>query len=78
LYPSNETFGDQYTKGVVHGLKRDGADLSPDDVGHDVGGDVRLCRDCTQDGQSLRRHLNAVSTEELSRVGGHAPSVSRF
>ena len=45
----DQPFGDQESKGVVHGLQRDSADLAPDDVGDTVGRDVRLTRHSPED-----------------------------
>ena len=66
---------DQDAEGVVHGLARDGADLGPDQLGHAVGGDVRVFGHHAQDGQALGGHLEAVFVEESDRVGVHANSI---
>ena len=68
LNAPDEAFGDQEAESVVHRLERDGADLGPDDLGHAVGGDVRLPRDRPQDRQSLGRDLNPVLTKEVGRI----------
>jgi len=48
-----------------------GADLGPDRLGHGVGRDVGLSRHRAQDRQALRRHLETVLSEEISRCEGH-------
>jgi hypothetical protein len=78
LNAPDQSFGDQDTKGVVHGLHRDGTNFGPDDLGHAVSRNVGLARDCPQDGQSLRRDLNAVLAKELSRVGVHAKRIDQL
>ena len=62
----------QQAEGVVDRLTGDRADLGPHHFGHAVGGDVGLAGDRTQDGQSLRRDLDAVLSEKIGRVGRHA------
>jgi hypothetical protein len=49
LNAPDEPLGDQDTQRVVDRLKRDGADLSPDDLRDRVGRDVRLTRHGTED-----------------------------
>ena len=71
LNAPDETFGHQDTKGVVHRLERDGADLGPSDLGDAVGRDVRLPRDGPQDGQALGGDLNATLTEEVGWARCH-------
>lgn len=56
-------------------LERDGADFGPDEVGHRVGGDVRVRGDDAEDGQSLGRDLNAALTQQLCRVGRHRDRI---
>jgi hypothetical protein len=72
-----EPFGDEDTEGVVHRLKRDGADLGPDDVCHGVGRDVGLARYRAQDSQSLGRHLDAALPKEVGGVNGHAVRIDQ-
>jgi len=67
-----QPFLGQQAEGVVDRLEGDGADLGPHHFRHAVGGDVGLTSDGTQDGQSLGRHLDAVLTEKIAWVGGHA------
>jgi hypothetical protein len=74
LNAPDEAFGDQHAEGVVHRLKRDGTDLSPDELGHDVGRDVGLPRDRPQDSQPLGGDLNTALAKELCRVGNHRPT----
>ena len=45
LNAPDEAFGHQQTQCVIHRLKRDGADLDSDDLGHAVGRDVGLTCD---------------------------------
>jgi len=71
LNAPDQTFGDQHTKRVVHRLKRDGADLGPDDLGNHVSSDVGLTRYGAQDSQSLRRNLDTALSKEVRRVGNH-------
>jgi len=67
-----QPFLGQQAEGVVDRLEGDGADLGPHHFRHAVGGDVGLTSDGTQDGQSLGRDLDAVLTEKIAWVGGHA------
>jgi hypothetical protein len=78
LNAPDQAFGDQDAEGVVHRLQRDGADFSPDDLGHAVGRDVGLARDRLKDGQSLRRHLDTALPKEVGRVSGHGLRIDQF
>jgi len=75
LNPPDEARARQDGKGVVHRLERDGADLGADDLQHAFGGNVRLTGDGPQDGQPLRRHVDAALPEKLSGVGTHRESL---
>ena len=72
LNAPDDAFTDQDAERVVHRLERDGPNLGPDGLGHGVGGDVGLTRDCPQDRQSLGRHLDTALPKEISRRSGHA------
>jgi hypothetical protein len=78
LNAPEKAFGDQHSEGVVHGLKRDGADLGPDDLGHLVGRDVGLPRDRPQHSQSLGGDLNTALTKKFCRVRRHAVSLDQL
>jgi DNA-binding PadR family transcriptional regulator len=71
LHAPDQAFGHQQAEGVVHRLKRDGADLDPHRLGHGVGRDVRLTRNHSENSQSLRRDLNAALPKEIGRIGCH-------
>jgi len=75
LNASDDPFGDQYAEGVVHGLKRDGADLGPGRLRHLVGRNVRLSRYRPQDGQSLRGDLNSGLAEDVYRIEGQTSTT---
>ena len=77
LNATDESCGDQDAQSVVHRLQRDGADLRPGDVGHDVGRDVRLTGDRPQHRQPLSRDLNAAFAQEVCRVGSHPDRVDQ-
>jgi len=62
---------DEDAEGVVHRLMRDRPDLRSDELGHAVGGDVRLTSHCAQHRQSLSGHLNAALAKEMNGVGCH-------
>jgi hypothetical protein len=72
LNTANKAFLDQDAKCVVHGLKRDGADLCPDNLGNTVGRDVGPAGDGAQNGETLGRDLNTALPQELRRIGNHA------
>jgi hypothetical protein len=72
LNAADQSFGHQDGERVVHRLERDGADLGPDDLGHDVGRDVGLTGDRSQHRQPLSGDLNAAFAEEVCRVNCHA------
>jgi hypothetical protein len=71
LNASDQAFGNQNAKRVVHRLQRDGADLGADDVSDALSRDVRLTGDRAQDGESLRGDVDAALTKQFSRVDGH-------
>jgi hypothetical protein len=77
LNASDEAFADQHAEGVVYRLERDGTDLCPGDLGHPVGGDVRVTRDGTQDSQTLGRDLNSALTKKICRIGGHRERIDQ-
>lgn len=77
LNTSDETAGDKHAEGVVHRLKRDGTNLPPDRLGYAVGRDVGLPRDCPQNRQALRSHLNPALTEEVGLIGDHPHTVTQ-
>ena len=77
LNSSDEALGDQNPERVVHRLERNGTDLSPDDLGHSVSGDVRLSRYRSQHSQSLSRDLDTALTKEFGRIGRHEQSVDQ-
>lgn len=56
---------------VIHRLARDGTDLGSDVLGNRVRRDVGTIRNCLQDGQALRRDLDAVLTEEFGGFVRH-------
>jgi hypothetical protein len=66
LNASDQAFGNQNGKGVVHRLQRDGADLGADDLRDALSRDVRLIGDCAQDGQSLRGDVDAAVTKQVN------------
>jgi hypothetical protein len=70
--------GNQHAQRVVHGLERNGADLRPDNVGHAVGRNVRLCGDRPKDRQSLGRDLYAAITKEVCPVDIHGTRLDPF
>jgi hypothetical protein len=74
LNPPDESFANQQAEGVVHRLERDGADLGPHNLGHAIGGDMRLDRDRPQDSQSLGGDLKTALTKQIRRVGHHRPA----
>jgi hypothetical protein len=71
LNTPDETFADQDSQGVVHGLQRDRTDLASDDLGNGVRRDVRLPRDRPKHRESLRGDLNAALPEQIARVADH-------
>jgi hypothetical protein len=73
LYAPNEALRDQNGERVVHGLPRDGADLTSHDLRHHVGADVGLTRDGSQDSQSLGGHLNAMLAKEIGLICQNIP-----
>jgi hypothetical protein len=75
LYAPDETSGDQDREGVVYRLERDGSDICPDEFEDAVGGDVWLCSDGPQYGQSLRGYLDTALPEKFSWVGAHRSSL---
>jgi hypothetical protein len=78
LNAPQKAFGDQDCESVVHRLKRDGADLGPDDLGHLVGRDMGLPRDRAQHSQSLGGHLNTAFTKQRCRVPRHGDSLDQI
>jgi hypothetical protein len=52
-------------------LERDRADLGPHGLRDAVRRDVGLARDCPQDGQPLRRDLNAALSKQACEVVRH-------
>jgi len=65
LNATDQTLGHEQGEGVVHRLQRDRADFRAHDVGHGIGGDVRLGGHGSKHGQPLRRDLNAALTEKF-------------
>src|SRR5262245_46573767 len=78
LNAPDESFGDQDAECVVHRLKRDGPDLGPHDLSHQVGGDVRLSGDRTEDSQPLGGDLDAALAKEIGRAGQDARVTQIF
>ena len=72
LNAADQALGDQHAERVVHGLKRDGADLGSYDLGDGIRRDVGLTGHGAEDGQSLGRHLNSTLSKGVSRVDGHS------
>jgi hypothetical protein len=72
LNAPDDALGDQEGERVVHGLKGDGANLDPDDLGHTVGRDVRLPRHRPENSQSLGGDLNTPLPKEVGGGAGHA------
>lgn len=68
LNASKQPFRDEHRQGVVDRLRRDSTDFGPGRQGHFVRRRMGLHRDRPQDGQPLRRYLNAVLPEEFDRV----------
>jgi len=52
-------------------LKRYGPDRRADNLGHRIGSGMRIARDGAQDGQALRRDLNATLSKQVGRGGSH-------
>lgn len=71
LDAANQAFLDEHAERVVHGLKRNRANLGAHGVGDGVGRHVRRARDGPQDCQPLRGDMNAPLAKERGRVGGH-------
>jgi hypothetical protein len=62
---------DQDAEDVVHRLAGDDADLSPYDPGDGVRRDVRSTRHRRQNGQALRRDLNAMLAQQALCIARH-------
>ncbi len=62
----------QHGKRVVHRLERDGANLTPDEVGNRVRRDVGMTRHRAEHGQSLGGYLDAALAQELGGAVRHA------
>jgi hypothetical protein len=71
LNAPDEPLGDQEAERVVDRLKRDGADLSPDNLRDRVRRDVRLTRHRTENSEPLSRHLNAALAKAAGSVSDH-------
>ena len=71
----DEPLPGQHAERVVHRLQRDGADFGSHRLRNRVGGDVRMTRDRAQDGEPLRRDLNAMLAKKAGRVGRHAEQI---
>jgi hypothetical protein len=68
--PDDALFG-QDTKGIVHRLSRDGADVGTNVVGDVVRRSVGPRRKCSHDCQTLRRDLQTVFAKEALWVVEH-------
>lgn len=68
LNAPDEPLIDEDGQRVVDGLQRDDADLGPDDARQRVRGGVGMTRYGAQDGDPLRRYLDAALPEEFSRM----------
>lgn len=77
LNPPDEVFGDQDAQRVVDRLKRDRADLSPDDLGYMVRSAVWLSCNRAKHREPLSRNLKTTLTKELSGIRGHLGSVDQ-
>jgi hypothetical protein len=62
----------QHGKRVVHRLERDGANLTPDEVGYRIRRDVGMTRHRAEHGQSLGGYLDAALAQELGGAVRHA------
>ena len=71
LNAPDEALRNQDAQSVVHRLQRNGTNLGTNELGHGIGRDVRLTRDCPQDRQSLSCDLNAALTKEIGWLGAH-------
>ena len=68
----------KHADGVVDGASRDGADVSPDDLDQVLRREVRPARHRPQDGQALRRDLEALLAEQMRRVDRHGNTMCKF
>jgi hypothetical protein len=68
LDAADETFGYEHAERVVHRLERDRTDLGPDRFGDGIRRDVGPARDGPEDGEPLRRDLDAALTKEFGRT----------
>ena len=64
----DEPLLDEDGQRVVDGLQRNGADFGPDDGCERIRGDVRMARHRAQDGDPLRRDLDAALPQKFRRV----------
>ena len=64
LDPPDEAPVGQCAEGVVHRLARDGTDLGPHQILDLVRRAVRSAGHRTENGQTLRRHLNTMLTQQ--------------
>ena len=64
----DEPLLDEEGQRVIDGLQRNGADLGSDNAREGVRGDVGMGRHGAQDGNPLRRDLDAALSKEFSRV----------
>jgi hypothetical protein len=78
LNAPDESLLDEDSKGVVHGLSRDGADVSANVRGDLVGRAVGPTRHRAQHGQALGRDLDAPFAKELDQIARHDDTLFRF
>jgi len=65
LDAADQTLRHEQSERVVHRLQGDRANLRANDVGHGIGGDVRLRGYGSEHGQPLRCDLNTALTEKF-------------
>ena len=71
LNATENALAHQQAERVVDRLERDCTDLGPDNRSYDVRCGMRMGRDRSQHRKALCCDLNAVETQEFSRVVGH-------